>query len=69
MSLFITNNMVEIKAMVNKTLKNNDDENTSDVNAFLDFIEQDMKNHPELIKPISKKELEEMAELVEGVEI
>lgn len=55
--------------MVNKTLKNNDDKNTSDENAFLDFIEQDMENYPELIKPIPKKELEEVAELVEGVEI
>lgn len=37
--------------------------------AFLDFVERDMVDHPESIKPIEQAELDEIAALVEGVVI
>jgi hypothetical protein len=39
------------------------------MDAFLAFIEQDMTSHPETIQPMSTQELDEIASLVEGVEI
>ena len=62
----IGDDMVLVRALS----KNQAKEDTDPVmNAFLSFIENDMIHNPDSIEPISKQELDEIAELVEGVEI
>lgn len=48
--------------------KNNTEECDSELALFLDFVEQDMVKNPESTTPISKKDLRDIADLVEGVE-
>ena len=39
------------------------------MNAFLSFIEKDITANPHLIKPIPQSEMDEIADLVDGVDI
>ncbi len=39
------------------------------MNAFLQFLAKDMMAHPEHIQPIEKNELDEIADLIKGVNI
>lgn len=36
--------------------------------SFLDYIEQDMQQHPEDIKPVTKKQLTKIKKLIKGVD-
>jgi hypothetical protein len=36
--------------------------------SFLSFLQAEMQQHPEQIKPLDQKELDEIAELVAGAE-
>lgn len=57
--------------IVIRAVRNPADKETADpvMSAFLDYMENDMKANPESIQPIPKAELDEIAALVEGVEI
>lgn len=45
-----------------------DDESNPVMQAFLQFLERQMTEHPELIEPMDDAELARIAALVEGVE-
>ncbi|MFK5914126.1 MAG: hypothetical protein QM484_07110 [Woeseiaceae bacterium] len=40
---------------------------SDELNLFLKFIEQDIERNPDSIMPISKKELDEIESIVEGI--
>jgi len=46
-----------------------EDESNPVMQAFLQFLEQQMAEHPELIEPMDEAELAQIAVLVEGVEV
>lgn len=52
-----------------KPLAKEEYENDPVLDGFLTFLEKEMQKHPELIQPVDKGLLAEIAELVEGVEI
>lgn len=58
--------------MIKKIQKKQTREQVDDVHVtddFLNHIEQDMDKYPESIQPITKNEMDEIAKLVEDVDI
>ncbi len=57
--------------MLLRVMDNQQIEDESDplVEAFLSFIEKDILTHPQNITPVSKKQMQEIAELTSGVEV
>jgi antitoxin PrlF len=46
-----------------------DDENDPILGAFLGFLERSMREHPELVRPMTASEIAGLDELLEGVEV
>jgi len=45
------------------------EENDPTLTAFLSWLDQEMTKHPEYLEPIEEQELQEIAALIEGVEL
>jgi antitoxin PrlF len=47
----------------------NEDEDDPVLGAFLGFLERSMREHPELVRPITARDIEGLDEMLEGIEV
>jgi antitoxin PrlF len=46
-----------------------DDEDDPVLGAFLGFLERSMREHPELVRPMTARDIEGLDEMLEGIEV